>query len=68
MRLNVSVDHCRRVTRADRLRFLLKFLRIAPRRKALWKPIWYALADMSSHKRYAKARNLEHKLRRHGRF
>lgn len=51
MRLNISLDHCRRVTRADRLRFLKIYLERTGRSDRSWKPLWRELAALSERKR-----------------
>ncbi|NLX13957.1 MAG: hypothetical protein GXY44_09945 [Phycisphaerales bacterium] len=51
MRLNVSLDHCRRLTRTDRLRFLRRYLERTGRCGKDWKPLWHELAALSEKKR-----------------
>ncbi len=68
MRLNVSLDHCRRVTRTDRLRFLLRYLqRIGPS-AGDWKTIWRQVERVSERKRVTRSRSQEKKFRKYGRF
>lgn len=57
MRLNVSLDHCPRVTRTDRLRFLRLYFERPGRPWGNWKPIWRKLAAMSDVKREMRNRN-----------
>ena len=68
MRLNVSLDHCRRVTRTDRLRFLMRYLDRLGRPARQYKPIWRELAARSERKRRQRARQQEKMLKKYGRF
>ncbi len=68
MRLNVSLDHCRRVTRTDRLRFLKRYLSRYGCPTAEWKPLWRELARMSQHKRQVRDRHQQRKFAKYGRF
>lgn len=67
-RLNVSLDHCHRLSRADRLRFLLRFLNHPDFADWQWKDLWRKIELMSHNKRGAKARDLARKLQKPGRF
>ena len=68
MRLNVSLDHCRRVTQADRLRFLIRFKSRYGSPLINWKPIWRELCLMSARKRFVRERHQQRKFRKYGRF
>ena len=68
MRLNVSLDHCRRVTRTDRLRFLKRYFSGLGQADGEWKRIWRELAEMSERKRRIRERNQERKFKKYGRF
>jgi hypothetical protein len=68
MRLNVSLDHCRRVTRTDRLRFLQRFISRYGCPAADWKPLWRELARMSQDKRRARDVHQQRKFAKYGRF
>lgn len=46
-RLNISLDHCRRLTRTDRLRFLKQYLRRPGKPDPEWKPVWRVIAAAS---------------------
>jgi hypothetical protein len=64
MRLNVSLDHCRLVTRTDRLRFLKRYLERTGKPKADWKMLWHRIAHWSQTKRTIKAQTQQRKLER----
>ena len=68
MRLNVSLDHCRRVSRTDRLRFIQRFFSRYGSPVGEWKTIWRELAAMSERKRIARERNQQRKFEKYGRF
>jgi hypothetical protein len=42
-RLSVSLEHCRRVTQTDRLRFLMRYLARPGCPEPKWRPIWKAI-------------------------
>jgi len=67
-RLNVSLDHCKRVTHTDRLRFLIRFLQRPGRPDPDWKPMWRAIADRSNDKRAIRSRTQQKMLEKYGRF
>ncbi len=67
-RLNVSVDHCKRVTLTDRLRFLRTHLTRVGCPQPRWKPLWRRIAADSALKRVARRRWQEKMLRKYGRF
>jgi hypothetical protein len=67
-RLNVSLDHCRRVTLTDRVRFLKRYLRRVNRSDASWKTVWRHLARVSTQKRDARDRDQQRKFEKYGRF
>ena len=67
MRLNVSLDPCRIVTRTDRLRFLKAYLARSPHPSRQWKSVWKALTAASAEKRTQKAKRHAWKLDRYGR-
>lgn len=64
MRLNVSLDHCRLVTRSDRLRFLKRYLERTGQPTADWKTLWHRIAQWSQTKRTLKAHTQQRKLQR----
>jgi len=66
-RLNVSLDHCKRVTLTDRLRFLRRYLQRAGRPDPQWKPVWRAIAARSESKRWVRARYQKKMLEKYGR-
>lgn len=67
VRLNVSFDEARLVTRTDRLRFLKAYL-IGPGRSGDdWKAVWREIADKSETKRHHKEQRRQWKLKRYGR-
>ncbi len=68
MRLNVSVDHCRRVTRTDRLRFLKACLVRPGRPQPEWKSTWQDIAQLSERKRKAKNLQFERMMAKYGRI
>ena len=68
MRLNVSLDHCRRVTCTDRLRFLQRLLGHYGAAPDNWKPLWRRLTGMSARKRKLRERSQQRKFRKYGRF
>jgi len=65
-RLNVSLDHCRGLTRTDRLRFLKQYLRRPGRPDPEWKPCWQAIASSSGSIRTALGAHQRKRLRRPG--
>jgi len=67
MRLNVSLDHCRRVTRTDRLRFLQRVLARPGVPEPAWKETWRAIARLSARKRRRKERGYRRMMARYGR-
>lgn len=67
MRLNVSVDAFRRVSRADRLRLLKSFLERGGI-STPWKQVWRELAVMSERKRRVRDRHQARAFRKYGRF
>ncbi len=67
-RLNVSVDHCKRVTLTDRLRFLRTHLTRVGCPQPRWKPLWRRIAAESDLKRAARRRWQEKMLHKYGRF
>ncbi len=67
-RLNVSLDHCRRVTLTDRVRFLKRYLDRPGWPAEQWKPIWRTLAAQSQRKREQRVRHQEEMLAKYGRF
>lgn len=50
-RLNASVDHCRRLTRTDRLRFLKRYLARPGRPDPEWRTMWRAIEAATKRKR-----------------
>lgn len=66
MRLNVSLDHCRRLTRTDRLRFLKQYLRRPGNPDPDWKPVWQTIAASSASKRTDQAEQQRRLLKKHG--
>jgi serine/threonine protein kinase len=68
MRLNVSLDHCRRVTLTDRLRFLKRFLARPGRPEPNWKPVWREIAALTEWKRRVRSRQQERMLNKYGRI
>jgi len=67
-RLNVSLDHCKRVTQTDRLRFLIRYLQRPGHPDPQWKPVWRDIAARSESKRAIRACNQKKMLERYGRF
>ena len=67
MRLNVSLDDVKIVTRTDRLRFLKAFLIDPGRSDAGWKDVWRELAGRSDRKRTHKEKRRQWKLDHYGR-
>ena len=67
-RLNVSLDHCKRVTLTDRVRFLRLYLTRVGCPQPCWKPLWRQLAAASDAKRRARRRWQGKMLRKYGRF
>lgn len=68
MRLNVSLDHCRRVTRTDRLRFLKRFLSRYGQPAGDWKAAWRELGAQSDRKRTNREKSQQRKFEKYGRF
>lgn len=67
MRLNVSLDEARLVTRTDRLRFLKAYLTGPDALPERWKDLWRELAILSERKRLHKEKRLNWKLKHYGR-
>ena len=67
-RLNVSFDHCRRVTLADRARFIKRYLQRVNRSDVSWKQVWERLAGLSDRKREIRDREQQRKFKKYGRF
>jgi len=67
MRLNVSLDEAKLVTRTDRLRFLKAYLIGPGRSDAGWKATWRELAQMSDRKRAHREKRHRWKLKHYGR-
>lgn len=67
-RLNVSLDHCKRVTLTDRVRFLKHYLRRAGRTEDAWREAWQKIAELSATKRQVRGRQQQKMLRKYGRF
>jgi hypothetical protein len=67
MRLNVSLDEAKLITRTDRLRFLRAYLIGPGRSDAGWKAIWQELAGMSRRKRTHMKKRRQWKLKHYGR-
>jgi len=68
MRLNVSLDHCRRVSLTDRLRFLKQYLSRPGRPDPDWKPVWREIADLAELKRQVQSRHQKRMLKKYGRI
>ncbi len=68
VRLNLSLDHCRRVTRTDRLRFLQQYLGRPGQRSDVWKSAWRKMAALTSTTRRTQERAQERKMKKYGRF
>jgi serine/threonine protein kinase len=68
MRLNVSIDHCRRITRTDRLRFLKSCLVRPGNPDPQWRDAWSEIAVLSERKREHKTRQFEKMMARYGRI
>jgi len=66
-RLNVSLDHCRTVTRTDRVRFLMRFLTGWGRDGADYRALWRDLDRRSRAKRRQYERHKAWKLEHYGR-
>jgi hypothetical protein len=54
MRLNVSLDHCKSVSRTDRLRFLVRCLARPGCPEPKWKDLWHEIEAMSERKRHQR--------------
>ena len=67
-RLNVSLDHCRRVTRTDRARFLTRYLQRSKRSETTWREMWRQVAAFSDRKRNNRDRQQQRKFKKYGRF
>ncbi|HSW44130.1 MAG TPA: lipopolysaccharide kinase InaA family protein [Phycisphaerae bacterium] len=67
-RLNVSLDHCKRVTLTDRARFLRTHLIRPGHPDPLWRLLWSVIAAGSESKRRSRQRRQEKMLRKYGRF
>jgi len=67
MRLNVSIDHCRRITRTDRLRFLKRCLARPGCPEPDVRPLWRQIAAMSQRKRIRKERQFRRMMEKYGR-
>lgn len=68
MRLNTSLDHCRRITRTDRLRFLMSALLRPGHPQPDWKPVWREVARLSARKRQRKELQFERMMAKYGRI
>lgn len=68
MRLNISVDHCRRVSRTDRLRFLKACLIRPGHPDPQWKPVWQQVARLCSKKRQRKQLQFDRMMAKYGRI
>ncbi|MHC4443614.1 MAG: lipopolysaccharide kinase InaA family protein [Planctomycetota bacterium] len=68
MRLNISLDHCRRVSTTDRLRFLKRYLDRPGGPAYDWKEMWQTLADMSEGKRKINEKQQQRLIKKYGRF
>jgi serine/threonine protein kinase len=68
VRLNVSLDHCKRVTLTDRGRYLRDYLTRPGCPQPQWKPLWHTIAAACEIKRSARRRWQEKMLRKYGRF
>jgi serine/threonine protein kinase len=66
MRLNVSLDHCRKVTRTDRLRFLKACLMRPGNPEPQWKDAWRDIERLSARKRTVKTRQFEKMMAKYG--
>lgn len=67
MRLNVSVDAFRRVSLADRVRLLKRYLALTGDAKA-WKAAWRDIAALSQRKRVHRDRAQERSFKKYGRY
>lgn len=66
-RLNVSLDHCRRVTLADRLRFLKACLVGPGNPDPEWREVWQQIARMTVTKRKQQQCQAEKMIAKYGR-
>ncbi|MBN1344282.1 MAG: phosphotransferase [Phycisphaerae bacterium] len=67
MRLNVSLDEAKVVTRTDRLRFLKAYATIPNGAREDWRSLWREIERMSYRKRAHKEKRRKWKLKRYGR-
>ena len=67
-RLNVSLDHCKRATVTDRVRFLRQYLARPGNPDPQWKPLWREIAAQSDQKRKSRHRQQQKMLAKYGRF
>ncbi len=67
VRLNVSMDEAKIVTRTDRLRFLKAYLIGPGRSDANWKEVWRQIQSLSDRKRAHKEKRRQWKLKHYGR-
>ena len=67
MRLSVSLEPCRIITRTDRLRFLEAYLAPYSDRARNWKAVWREIAATSSRKHTQKAKRHAWKMKHYGR-
>jgi len=68
VRLNVSLEHCHRVSTTDRLRFLKGYLNRPGRPCASWKQIWRQLDVLCDQKRIAVEKRRQELIKKYGRF
>lgn len=68
MRLNTSLDHCRRVSRTDRLRFLMSALLRPGHPQPDWKPVWREVDRLSAKKRRRENLQFERMMAKYGRI
>lgn len=68
VRLNVSLEHCRRVTRTDRLRFLMQCYARYGRWQRSWRSLWKEVEARSGKVRAARERRQAEKFKKFGRF
>jgi len=67
-RLNISLDHCKRATVTDRVRFLRAYLARPGNPDPKWKPLWREIATQSDQKRKSRHRQQQKMLAKYGRF
>lgn len=68
VRLNISLDHCRRVSLTDRARFLRQYLLRPGCPDPAWKTLWRTLADISAASRRSRDRRHARDLKKYGRI